>query len=126
MGMVATACLLACPEKSQVFQPRQAQSLLPGQVVLNKVVHPGVLQPHGVEHPSRGLRHPGRRVAGPLLDGDALAGDAPQSGQGVEFAILPAKAKGAGGGDQGVVKLHPSHRYAQISHRLPLLYHATR
>ena len=78
------------------------------------MVHAGILQAHGVEHAAGGFRHTGRRVAGALLDGDALAGDASQSGQGVKLVVLVAKAKGARGGDEGVLKLHAGYCHFQF------------
>ncbi len=58
------------------------------------------------------LGDPGGRVAGALVKGCAFTANTPQLAEGVQLPILPAKAKGARGGNHRVFELHPSYLYS--------------
>ena len=90
--------------------------LEPGQLLPDHRVHPGVLQPHGVQHPRRRLRDAGRGVSEAGGEGGALHGEGAEAVQVVERRELVAVAEGAGGGDDGVCQLDPAEGDAQSVH----------
>ena len=78
-----------------------------GQLLGNKGVHAGVLQPHGVEDAHGGLGDAGGGVALAGVQGQALGADTAQLAQVIKLAVLPAKAKGARGHHHRVLHGHP-------------------
>ena len=94
-------------------------SLEPGQLLGDESVHAGVLKPHRIQHPQRGLGDTGGGIAVAGQGGQALDGDAPQTGDIKKFPVLPAEAKGAGGHGDGVFQVHPGQLYSHISHSRP-------
>ena len=81
---------------------RRTLSLEPGQVGGQEHLHPGILEPHAVEHTGGGLRDPGGQVPLPFAERRPLARDAAQRRDRIKFVIFHAVAEGTGRGNDGV------------------------
>ena len=89
-----------------------------GQLLRHHFVDARVLQAHGVEHPPWGLRDPGGGVAKAGLPGGPLNADGPQTVNVIPLGKFIAEAKGAAGGEDGVVQRHAAEGNCGIYHRI--------
>ena len=86
------------------------------QLVSNHVLHAGVLQAHGVQHPIRRFGDAGGGVAKTGGKGGALKGEGAQAVDIVKFGKLLPVAKAPAGGNDGVIEPDPAQVHRQIHH----------
>ena len=89
-----------------------------GQLVHDHLLHAGILQTDGVQHPGRAFSDARRRVAEAGLEGRSLKGKGAKAVDIIELGKLIAEAEGAGGGNDRVIQLDPAEVNAQSSHRI--------
>ena len=93
-----------------------------GDLLCDDRVDAGILQAHGVQHTGGDFRDAGLGIAQAGLGSGTFPGEGPQNVQVINLRILPAIAKGAGGGDDGIFQRHPRQGDSQIYHTISSLY----
>src|SRR5699024_9943717 len=101
---------------AQVGPGAGAQLLHHRQLVLDEVVHAGVLQADGVHQAGGGLVQALAPVAGLTGQGQALARDAAQQAQVLDGGVFLAEAEGAGSRDNGSGQSFAQKVYTQVTH----------
>ena len=92
--------------------------LHPGQLLRDDMVHAGILQAHGVEHPGGGFGDAGGGVAETGVPRGALEGEGAQTVDVVQPGKLLPIAEGPAGGDDGVVQRDAGEGHARVHHMI--------
>ena len=91
------------------------------KLLLQDLVHAGILQSHAVQHPFRAVRDPRRRIAESRLGSRPLEAERAQHIDVVELREFPAVPEGAARSHDRVIEFDPAK--AGLHVHIPSVYH---